>query len=211
MEIMNREITTVTPANWVPGPPQGDWTYEEYAALTGDGECYEVVQGVLVMSPAPEVPHQKVVGAIYHYLCEKIEDRGLGEVLQAPLDVVLSEREVYQPDVLVILNEHASHIQRKGIVGAPDLVVEVVSPSSVLYDRVNKHMAYEQARIPEYWLVHENEQTIEVFVLENWKYRSPGIFQRTQVLPSRIIPQMVTPIARFFAGIHNSGKKETRE
>ncbi len=202
MQLMHNELTMITPANWVPGPPQGDWTYEAYAALTKDGECYEIVQGVLVMSPAPEVPHQKVVGAIYRYLCEKIEDQGLGEVLQAPLDVILSEQEVYQPDVLVVLNEHANRVQRKGAVGAPDLVVEVISPSSALYDRVNKHMAYEQAGIPEYWLVQEQMRTIELFVLENRKYRSLGIFQGEQVLPSRIVPQMATSVARFFASVH---------
>ena len=120
MGAVNYELTTVTPADWMPGPAQSDWTYEEYAALTRDGECYEVVQGVLVVSPAPEVPHQKVVGAIYRYLCDKIEDQGSGDVLQAPLDVILSEQEVYQPDVLVVLKEHASRVRRKGVVGAPD-------------------------------------------------------------------------------------------
>jgi Uma2 family endonuclease len=193
------EINTVTPADWVPGPQQGDWTYEAYAALTADGECYEIVQGVLVMSPSPEDIHQDVVGEIFAYLREQIKLKHLGRVFMAPFDVVLSPHDVFQPDVLVVLNEHLERVITQCVMGAPDLVVEVISPRSKLYDRVNKHMAYEQAGIPEYWLVHPHKQSIELFALEQGKYRSLGIFSGEQTLPSRIVPQMTTPVASFFA------------
>ncbi len=193
------KLDTVTPADWVRGPQQGDWTYDAYAALTEDGECYEIVQGVLVMSPSPEDIHQDVTGEIFAYLREQIKLKRLGRVLIAPFDVVLSPQNVFQPDVLVVLNEHLERVQRKGVMGAPDLVVEVISPSSKLYDRVNKHTAYEQAGIPEYWLVRPLEQSIELFVLEGGKYHSLGIFKGEQTVPSRIVPQMTTPVAHFFA------------
>jgi Uma2 family endonuclease len=205
MEVIHRsdtdldELDMVTPADWVPGPKQGDWTYEAYAALTDDGECYEIVQGVLVMSPAPEDFHQDVVGEIYAYLREQIKLKRLGRVFVSPFDVVLAPQELYQPDVLVVLNEHLARVQTHCVMGAPDLVVEVISPRSKLYDRVNKHMAYEQAGIPEYWLVDPRKRTIELFALESNKYRSPGIFQGDQTLPSRIVPEMTLPVARFFA------------
>lgn len=83
--------------------------------------------------------------------------------------------------------------------GAPDLFVEVYSPSSRLYDRVIKHMAYEQAGVPEYWLVDPEQKCIELFVLEYGKYRSLGILSGDQVLPSRIVPQLTIPVAGFFA------------
>lgn len=152
------------------------------------------------MSPAPGLPHQKIVGMISRYLGEMIEDRGLGEVFIAPLDVILAPQEVYQPDVLVVLQSHADRVQPQGIVGPPDLVVEVISPASRLYDRVNKHMAYERAGVPEYWLVHTMKRAVEVFVLENWKYRSLGLFHGEQTLPSRVVQPMTTPVAHFFAG-----------
>ncbi len=192
------ELNTVTPADWVPGPQQGDWTYEAYAALTADGECYEIVQGVLVMSPSPEDIHQDVTGEIYAYLREQIKLKHLGRVFLSPFDVVLAPQEVYQPDVVVVLNQHLERVKTQGVMGAPDLVVEVISPSSKLYDRVNKHMAYEQAGIPEYWLVSPYQKTVELFVLEGGKYYSQGIFQGAQTLPSRIVPEMAAPVARFF-------------
>src|SRR5579885_1781003 len=92
----------VIPADWVPGPRQGDWTYEAYAALTADGECYEIVQGVLVMPPSPEDIHQIAAGEIFAYLREQIKLKGLGKVFVAPFDVVLSPQNVFQPDVLVV-------------------------------------------------------------------------------------------------------------
>ncbi len=203
MEIMHmhndtNELNTVTPADWVPGPQQGDWTYEAYAALTADGECYEIVQGVLVMSPSFEDIHQDVIGEICAYLREQIKVKRLGRVFPAPFDVVLAPQEVYQPDVVVVLNQHLERVKTQGVMGAPDLVVEVISPSSKLYDRVNKHMAYEQAGIPEYWLVNPHQKTVELFVLEGGKYYSQGIFRGAQTLPSRIVPEMAAPVARFF-------------
>ena len=192
------ELNTVTPADWVPGPQQGDWTYEAYAALTADGECYEIVQGVLVMSPSFEDIHQDVIGEICAYLREQIKVKRLGRVFPAPFDVVLAPQEVYQPDVVVVLNQHLERVKTQGVMGAPDLVVEVISPSSKLYDRVNKHMAYEQAGIPEYWLVNPHQKTVELFVLEGGKYYSQGIFRGAQTLPSRIVPEMAAPVARFF-------------
>lgn len=193
------ERNIVTPADWVHGPQQGAWTYEAYAARTDDSECYEIVQGVLVMSPSPEDIHQDASALLHMYLCQEIRVKKLGIVFAAPFDVVLSPQNVFQPDLLVVLNEHLERVQRRCVMGAPDLVVEIISPSSKLYDRVNKHMAYEQAGIPEYWLVDSRAQSIEVFALEGEKYHSLGIFKGEQTLPSRIVPHMTTPVASFFA------------
>ena len=188
----------MTPADWVAGPRQGDWTYEAYAALTDDGERYEIVQGVLVMSPVPSGPHQGVTGKIYRYLCAQILDTRLGLVLPSPLDVVLSEQNMFQPDVVVLLKEHLTRYGVKRIIGAPDLLVEVISPSSKLYDRALKPLVYEQAGVPEYWLVDEEKRVIEVFTLESCKYRSLGAFEGVQVLSSRIVPKIDVPVSYFF-------------
>ncbi len=201
MEVMHNELdelTTVTPADWISGPEQGDWTYEAYAALTDDGKCYEIMQGVLVMSPAPDLPHQDVVGEIFAYLRERVKLKRLGLVFPSPVDVVLSPHNVFQPDVVVLLKEHLAQATGKHIVGAPDLVVEIISPASKLYDRVNKHMIYEQACIPEYWLVNVKKRTVELFSLQNSKYHSLGVFKGEQTLPSRIVPQLTVTVARFF-------------
>lgn len=149
------------------------------------------------MSPSPKFIHQKVVVTLSAYLYQAIVVNKLGQVITSPFDVVLSRRDVFQPDILVVLNEHLERLQEKCVMGAPDLVVEVISPSSKLYDRVNKHMAYEQAGIREYWLVDPHNQTIELFALEGGNYYSLGIFHGEQILPSRVVPQMASA-AQFF-------------
>ena len=191
-------VTPVMPADWVPGPRQGSWTYETYAALPDDGNRYEVVQGVLMMSPAPETAHQGVIQRISHYLDERIFAPRIGLVFTGPIDVVLSAHTTVQPDVLVVLKEHTNRIQPKRIVGVPDLAVEVISPGSATYDRLVKYSAYERAGVPEYWLVNASERTIEVFVLEEGQYRSSGAFTGSQILQSKIVPESPIPVAQFF-------------
>jgi Uma2 family endonuclease len=119
------------------------------------------------------------------------------------MDVRLSEKTTVQPDVLVILKEHIKQrVDRnnpKRVIGSPDLAVEVISPSSDTYDRLVKYAVYEQAGVPEYWLVDRKAQTIEVFVLENGHYMSLGIFAGEQTIQSRLVPGEPTPASRFFA------------
>ncbi|HLZ57255.1 MAG TPA: Uma2 family endonuclease, partial [Ktedonosporobacter sp.] len=92
-------------ADHIPGPGQGNWTYKDYAALD-DGKRYEILEGVLYISPAPSWPHQEVVKQIVRYFLKFVEDAGLGKVGFAPLDVELTPKEVVQPDVLVVLKEN---------------------------------------------------------------------------------------------------------
>jgi Uma2 family endonuclease len=205
MTIMSHEqkeeqerVPPIVPADWVPGPHQGDWTYEMYAALPNEGKLYEVVQGVLIMSPAPETAHQGVIAQIHHYLYQQIVLKRRGLALTSPIDVVLARKTTVQPDVLVILAEHMNRVEPKRVVGPPDLAVEVVSPSSATYDRLVKYSVYEQAGVPEYWLVNIPEQTIEVFVLEDGSYRSLGAFRGEQIVQSRIVPEATAPASFFF-------------
>ncbi len=124
------KLPMVTRADWVPGPKQGWWTYSDYAALPDDGRQYEIVNGVLYMAPSPSTEHQKIAGRFFYYLFTHVELAGLGSVLSAPTDVVLSPIDVFQPDVLVILNAGLEKIKELQVIGAPDLVVEVASPRS---------------------------------------------------------------------------------
>ncbi len=189
----------VMPADWVPGPEQGSWTYDDYAALPDDGQRYEIVNGVLVMAPAPNGPHQDAVLRFAHYLLVKVEFAGLGKVRVAPFDVELSPKDVFQPDVFVVLNAHLDRILEKKVVGAPDLVVEVASPSTALYDRVTKYEKYANAGVQEFWVANTNARTIQVLVLESGEYRSLGVFRGQQMLPSRIVPGLSVRVEQFFA------------
>lgn len=188
----------ILPADWVPGPEQGFWTYDDYAKLPEDGNRYEIVDGVLVMTPAPTPEHQNIGGMIYYYLVTYVKLAGLGRVFPGPVDVVLGPKLVFQPDVVLLLNDHLDRIGSKKINGAPDLMVEIASPSTAVYDRLTKYEKYAQAGIPEYWIVKPVARTVEVVVLEQGKYRSLGIFSGQQTLPSRVVSNLPVRVEQFF-------------
>lgn len=188
----------ITPADWVPGPKQGDWTYDYYAALPDDGRRYEIVNGVLLMAPSPNGPHQDTVGEIFLHLRTHVKPAGLGLVRLAPFDVELSPKDVFQPDVFVVLNAHLDRVLGKKVVGAPDLVVEVASHSTAAFDRLTKYDTYARAGVPEYWIVNPDRRTVEVLVLEGGQYLSLGIFGGQQMVPSRILPGLSVRVEQFF-------------
>jgi Uma2 family endonuclease len=192
-------LPTVTPASWIPGPGQGHWTYNDYAALPDDGKRYEIVNGVLYMTPSPTGPHQDAVGRFYAYLLTHVETAGLGKIRIAPFDVELAPDVVVQPDVFVVLKANFDKITKTRIIGAPDLVIEVSSPSTVGYDRREKQDAYASAGVPEYWVAHPTEREVEVLVLENGKYRSLGIFEGHATLPSQVLAGLPVQVEQFFA------------
>lgn len=193
-----KDFSVVTPADWVPGPLQGSWTFDDYAALPDDGHRYEIVNGVLVMAPAPDLGHQSIVLRLSHYLFVHAELAGLGRVFAGPVDVELESKNVFQPDVVVILNAHLNRMTQKKIVGAPDLVVEVASPSTAAYDRLTKYDVYARAGVTEYWIVKPDSRVVEILVLEDGTYRSLGAFSGKATLPSRVVPDLPVRVEQFF-------------
>jgi Uma2 family endonuclease len=194
----SERLSVVTPADWIPGPEQGSWTYADYTALPDDGQRYEIVNGVLLMTPSPSGAHQDTVGEIFYHLRTHLKLTGFGMVRLAPFDVELSPEDVLQPDVFVVLNAHLDRVLEKKVVGAPDLVVEVASPGTAAFDRLTKSNIYAHAGVSEYWIVNTERHTMEVLVLEGEKYRSLGIFRGEQILPSRIVPDLPVGVERFF-------------
>ena len=200
MTIAPDVLPVVIPANNVPGPLQGNWTYADYAALPDDGKRYEIIQGVLFMAPSPSFSHQSSNIRIAHYLLVHVEFTGLGRVIAAPFDVELvPDGDTVQPDVMVVLKVNEHRITSNRIVGAPDLIVEIASPSTAGYDRRNKQDAYARAGVPEYWIADPISHTIELLVLDGPLYRSSGVFQNQALLPSQIVPSLPVRVAQFFA------------
>ena len=188
----------VTLADWVPGPQQGDWTYDQYAALPYDGKRYEIVNGVLLMAPSPTGPHQDTVGEVFLHLRSHLKLTGLGLVRLAPFDVELTPKDVFQPDIFVVMNTHLDRVLEKKVAGAPDLVVEVASPGTVAYDRLTKYDTYERAGVLEYWIINLDRRTVEIFVLEDDTYHSLGVFHGEQKVPSRLISWLSVRAEQFF-------------
>jgi Uma2 family endonuclease len=146
-------------------PEKDRYTYADYRQLP-EGAPYELIRGHLVMSPSPTVRHQRLVvrlgTALHTYL--QSSDVG-GEVLLAPMDVHLFDDTVVQPDVLYVSPDRSDRIEETEITGAPDLLMEVVSPSTSHRDVFDKKRLYEENEVREYWIVDPDSETVEVHVL----------------------------------------------
>jgi Uma2 family endonuclease len=140
-------------------------TYEDYAALPADGRRYEIHDGELSVTPAPSPQHQMITRNLFRILDHHVRTKGLGEVLFSPIDVILSEPSVVEPDIIYLDRARLGAISRRGIEGAPTLVVEVLSPSTTLTDRSTKWQLYASHRVPFYWLVDAEARAIEALVL----------------------------------------------
>jgi Uma2 family endonuclease len=202
------KLPVVAPANNVPGPRQGFWTYDDYAALPADGNRYEIVNGVLYMTPSPSWSHQEIVGRFFRYLSSYAETAGIGGAFVAPLDVELAPNTVVQPDVVVLLKASHKKLKERHIVGAPDMAVEVVSPTSETHDRYRKIPAYARAGVPEYWIVDPDSRTVEVLFLESGEYHSQGVYRGKATLPSQIVPGLLVHIEQFFASAWEEADKQ---
>lgn len=173
-------------AEW---PAQGEWTYEDYVGLPDDTWRYEVIKGVLHMTPAPRTRHQAAVRDIGFAMMEFCRRTLLEETYHAPIDVILP-RELatpVQPDLLLITRERLDIVKEQFIEGPPDLIVEVLSRSNWLDDRRVKYEVYAEAGVREYWIVDPDLRTIEVFVLREGEYAlvgkfGPGEKARSEVL-----------------------------
>ena len=155
-------------------PPQEEWTYEDYRRLPDDGWRYEVIKGRLYMAPPPSERHQRASMRLSVGFDNFVESRGLGRVYAAPFEVVLPEA-VVQPDIVFISTERVEEIVTPdGVRGAPDLVVEILSPSNWLTDRREKFELYGSSGVREYWIVDTKTPSIEVFVLREKEYELLG-------------------------------------
>ncbi len=200
MTTVSEGQTVVTPADNVFGAKQGHWTYEHYANLPDDGQHYEIIDGVLYnMAPVPTGSHQDAAGWFFYYLTVHVRLTGLGHVYTGPRDVELGQNVVVQPDVLVLLNDGLGKITESRVIGAPDLAIEISSPSTAIHDRHRKYVAYARAGVKEYWIADPKACTVEVLLLEGGVYHSAGVFSGEQTLPSQVVPNFPVQVQQFFA------------
>jgi len=181
-------------------PEQGQWTYEDWLRLPDDGFRYEVLDGVLYMTPPPTIRHQDSSGELFARMRTHARQRNLGLVLSAPVGVRLPGQPVpVQPDILFIRKERRDLIGEDTIEGAPDLVVEVLSPSNWPYDRGETFEAYRKGGVPEYWIVDYRARTIEVLVLEGTTYVLIGKFGPGQAARSTVLAGFEVAVDDVFA------------
>jgi Uma2 family endonuclease len=182
-------------------PTQGDWTYEDYLALPDDGQRYEIIEGVLYVTNAPDIDHQLAVSEIHRQMANFVVEGKLGIVLPAPFEIHLSatSRPV-QPDVFFIRAGQWPGAGAKFFEGSPDLIVEVLSPASIRTDRHVKFNAYEQAGVPEYWIVNPKVRSVEVYTLSGGEYGLLGEFAGDEVIQSRVLEGLAIVTRTLFMG-----------
>lgn len=179
------------------------WTYADYSLLD-DGKRHEVLEGELVMAPAPDLDHQGVVGTLFRRMWDHVATRALGKLFVAPVDVVLDDRNVVQPDLVFIARKNEGILRKAGVFGVPDLVVEVLSPSSVRADRYRKLAIYQTFKVPEYWIVDPAAGSVEVLVLTAEGYDLHSFAVGTGVVASRLLPDLTVDVAELMKEIRQA-------
>ena len=144
--------------------------YKDYEALPADGRRYELHEGELSVTPAPSPRHQQITRNLAMALHQHVKTHGLGEVLFSPIDCILSDSTVVQPDIVYVETARLPAISSRGIEGPPTLVVEVLSPSTVQIDRSVKFQVYARHGVPYYWIVDLEARIMETYQLMGGAY-----------------------------------------
>ncbi|MBA4602307.1 Uma2 family endonuclease [Thermoactinomyces mirandus] len=180
------------------------YSYKDYLKWDQEDERWEIIEGIpFDMTPAPSSRHQEVLGSIFALFYNYLADRR-GKVYMAPFEVRLSDSEkdeetfnVVQPDVTVVCDY--TKIDRRGLKGSPDLVVEILSPGiAAKRDKVVKFKLYEKYKVKEYWIVDPFHENIEVFVLENDAYQNRNVYVKGDVFTVSIFSDLLVDLNQIF-------------
>ena len=173
------------------------WTYADYCKIPRDRKRHEIIDGRHYVTPSPELFHQAISKRLLFQLMDAIEGPELGLVFCAPLDLHLGRGTVVQPDLIVVAAGTEEILGDKKLTGVPDMVVEILSPSTRGHDRRRKKQRYERAGIREFWIVDPETRQIEQFVLHNGRYGVPKV--ATRRLRLEVLPGVGIDLASLFA------------
>ena len=177
--------------------PKPKLTYEDYASLPDDERC-ELIDGELIPMPSPKEIHQRILlllGASWLWF---VLERRLGAVYAAPFDVILSTTNVVQPDLIFVSSARAHIITEDNIRGAPDLVVEILSPSTAGYDRTTKRNLYARHGVGEYWLIDPYAKTATALILGANGYDTHAVYGEGDTLTSPTLAGFALNLSDLF-------------
>jgi len=186
--------------------PRRSWTYDDFAALPGKpGERVEVLDGDLVVTPSPTPRHQLVIGRLHSLLAPYVERHGLGWVLAGPVDVLFSQGDYAAPDLVFVRRDRKHIVGERGLEGSPDLLVEVLSPSTASRDRGRKRERYGRFGVPEYWVVDPEHQRIEVYGPQKLQAPPNVVTETLHWSPADSVPPLEIPVGPTLAGFDEAG------
>jgi Uma2 family endonuclease len=206
-QVANREgvkpmvLPVLVEVNSVQGPPQGHWTYTDWENLADDGNCYEIIDGVLYMSTSPSLFHNWIIKRLYVALGQPAEELHLAFAFLDRVGVLMPGCDPVQPDFVLVLAEHASILHDRRIRGVPDLIAEVISPGSMDYDEDVKLQAYARAGVPEYVLIDPAKRLLLLYQLKTvGDYGAPHEFKVGDIVRFACLPDIPVEISQLFAG-----------
>ena len=182
----------VRPKPWI------KFTVKDYMSMP-DGKRYQLLDGEMILAPSPNTRHQRILIRLVRAIEDFFAENALGEVWSAPLDVVLSNHDVAQPDILFVSNSSSSIVTEANIQGAPDLVVEILSPGTATYDRGYKQALYSQHGVTEYWLVDPDAETVEVLAEDAQALLLHATYSRGEGLTSPLLAGLAIDLEQVFA------------
>lgn len=172
-------------------------TVEDYRA-TPEGTRYQLVEGDLLMAPAPNLYHQSITGRIHQLLANFLDQNPLGRVFIAPCDVYLSEHDVVQPDVLFVSNARLGILAEDGVYGSPDLVIEVLSPATAQLDKKQKRIVYARAGVKELWLVDPLLRQIQCYDFARDMAKPVALIEENETLSTPLLPALAISALEVF-------------
>jgi Uma2 family endonuclease len=176
------------------------FTYEDYLLFPDDGKRHELIDGEHFVTPSPTTKHQRVSVRLLNALENFLRQNRAAEVFTAPYDVVLSDVDVVQPDLLLVLSAHASIITEKNIQGVPDLVIEILSEGTRKTDEVIKRKLYERSGVSEYWIVDPELETIKIYRLTTQRFVRQAELSREagDALSTSLLSGLRIPLSEIF-------------
>jgi Uma2 family endonuclease len=176
-------------------------TYDDFVLFPDDGKRHELIDGEHYVTPSPNLKHQAVSTNLVALIWTYLRRNPIGRVYAAPLDVVFSHFDVVEPDLLYVSDARRDVLTTKNIQGAPDLVVEIGSPSTRRRDEKLKHQLYERFNVTEYWVVDPDIDVVRVYRLQDGKYLRAQelVLRHGDMLTTSLLPGFELPLAEIFA------------
>lgn len=177
-------------------------TYDDYLRFPDDGLRHEIIEGEHYVTPSPATKHQQILLMLSYLLQSHLEAHPVGRILFAPFDVLLSEFNVFVPDLIYLSNERAQLLTAKNLQGSPDIAVEILSPSTRSRDLRLKRDVYERTGVTEYWTIDPDRELVTIHRRDSASTES-GLaltltLARGEVLETPLLPHLRLPTDKLF-------------
>ena len=182
-----------------PGHPSTKLTYADYELFPDDGLRHEIIAGEHYVTASPVTRHQRISRDLFYLVHSYLQTHAIGEIFYAPFDVVLTMFDVVVPDLIYLSRNRAHLLTTKNLQGAPDLVVEILSPGTRPRDERLKRDLYERVGVDEYWLVDPDRDLVSVYRRGASGFEPPARYETHDSLTTPLLPDLEIPVGRIFS------------